>query len=206
MLVIPHLGTNFARRHLTLEFGMVWAARACFVIISRFNLILSTREVLGKVISGERRRGASSFSVSLRILPNPAAFPFSAVKILSCNCFSVSVVTSRSRLGRKAWWRQEYTIFGRAWRRAFMNLLFFVCSDTASPPRKDIKMVEDLFVARTLAAPHLYLYDFCSIRSACTSFSICVRFHLLHSRCHSLAMLSKFEFQKLFYRGDLCYE
>ena len=54
--VIPHPGTNFARRHLTLGFRMGRAARACSIILCDSNVNISTREVLGKVISGERQR------------------------------------------------------------------------------------------------------------------------------------------------------
>ena len=57
--MIPHLSTNFTKRHLTSGFGMGWAARACLMILRRSIVILSRREVLGKVISVERRSRGS---------------------------------------------------------------------------------------------------------------------------------------------------
>ena len=56
--LILHLSSDFAKRHLTSGLGMGWAARAFSMILCRSDVNLSTREVLGKVVSGERHSSA----------------------------------------------------------------------------------------------------------------------------------------------------
>ena len=52
--LIPHFSTNFARRHLSLVFGMGYAARVCSMVLWRSIASLSGSEFPGNVISGER--------------------------------------------------------------------------------------------------------------------------------------------------------
>ena len=52
--LIPHFSTSFARRHITFEFGIGYAARVYSMVLWKSIVSLSKREVLGKVISGER--------------------------------------------------------------------------------------------------------------------------------------------------------
>ena len=59
--LIAHLSTNLGS-HLTSEFAMGCAARACSMVQWRSIVNVSTREGLGKIISGERHRQDQSFN------------------------------------------------------------------------------------------------------------------------------------------------
>ena len=66
--LIPHLSTDFARRHLTSEFEMGSAARACSTILCKSNVNIIAREVFGKVIIDERQIAVLFLYIFLLVL------------------------------------------------------------------------------------------------------------------------------------------